>query len=133
MDPEMLPKRIEIVDEHTLQRHGRVHDEVGKDGPPVQEHVTDQPEHRTGQSPEFTGEDRLARVQRVTANLNVVQGLNENADGGNPQQCGSVLGGNRGSGQPLPATDRGRSHNQSGTKHREPIPAREDRGVDQVS
>ena len=115
------------------QRRGRIGGQVGEDRPEVENQVETDPEDRPGRGSELAREDRFAGVEGVAGHLHVVDHLAHDTQRGQPHQGAAVLGGDRRTHQPFPATDRGASQKQSRSQQSKPVPPGEDGGFHQLT
>ena len=118
--------RQDSSQQHRGQRRGRIGRQIGKDGAEIQEDVGDEPEPGSRQRTELAGEDRFSRVECVAADLNVVENLTHDAQGGEPHESAAVLGRDGGSHQPFASADGAPSQEQAGAQQPEPVASRED-------
>ena len=114
-------------------RSGRRRSQIGKDGPEIEDQVDQEPELRSGQSPEFPGEDGLAGVEGIAADFDVVEPLGQDAEGRQPQQRASVAGRHQRPQQPLAPANGACSGNQAGAQEGVPVLPDEPGGIDQLA
>ena len=114
-------------------RGGRGGGQIGKDRSEIQDQVDPQPESRSRRSPEFSGEDGLAGVEGIATDLDVVEALGQDAEGGQPQQRAPIAGRHQRTQQPLAAADGSRPRDQAGTQEGIPVAPVEPGSVDQLA
>ena len=107
--------------------------EIRKNDAEIEQQIDEQPEPRPGQRAELAAENRLAAVQRVAADLDVVDRLKQDADGGQPHQRAAVFGGDGRAQQPFAAADGRGAHHDSRTDHRQDISPADARHIDQLA
>ncbi len=123
----------QVAEHRRGQRHGGVRRHEGPDVRQEQCHVADHPEPWARPGAEVADEDRLAAVERVPHDLQVVDDLEENAERGEPEECPAVLGGDRGAEEPLTRPDRGTGHHDPRSDQLRPLPPSEPRRCGQVA
>ena len=93
------------------QGHGRVRGVIGPDRGDIEDGPARHPEPGPGPGPQSADDDRLTAVDGVAHHRQVAESLEQNADQGEPEQGGAVLGGDGRPEEPFARADaRAREH-----------------------
>ena len=102
------------------QRNGGVGAEIRPDGAEFEQQIEAGPKGGAGSGAEKADENGFAGVERIAHDGEIVDGLHENADRGEPEHMAAMLRRDERTEEPFAPADIGAHHQQSGAHQRSP-------------